>query len=1056
MTAGIRAWLDTAEAPLDLYDLLGSRCFEPDRDQLLQKIEAGISQLLPYRNDPSAERARRAVHLIQELNRARDTFSSPQRARAYDEGLMALIRAKCAALPASSSLQRDDVRQRLERDFRVHPERLEEVLEAVMPQRTAVSGAAGVGPSDPPPTAQGRDLAGSANQPVDAQVEGPPDGIDAPSAARSESLGPPPTAPKDAWPADESPTASAAHSTTPGTPGPRPPRPAPRTERKVAGARPHSAGQPPPSPLRKGESLRAPPMRHDATSRIGEIAGRAAPPTVGSSGYAMIWGVSAFAVLLVVGGAAVVLVPLLLQRNGTNRVAMAPPPEALDQGAEATDATDARDATADPTKSDESTRDPTVDARAGRPDNPLPADASPKTPDGSSESFAKGSPQRAEKPPLSKARPSAAAAAASRDGTRRDGAADDAEMPAAADNEKPPAGGDTKKPAPAGANKPPDGANAKPADGGGAPQGANAPVVLRHQGATTAVAWSPDANQLATTGMDRIVHIWNPTSGEELHKFEGHTRSVNSLCWDPEGKRLASASEDGTIRIWTIDGGASETLKPSGTAEKPLNAIAWSGNEDRLVAGSSDGTLSQWLRHGQGPWRSTELETGVKLGAVRSICCDDHIQLASCHGDAAIVIWQGRRVSRFILDSKGTVWEDVAKKPPPSLRKTIKTPSDRDGCTGMDVNHDGTLLAVASAGDLDIWSVAYEKINVRRQIIPGLPDLKGYRAPDWSPDGKYLAAGDGAGRVVGWEVVDGKVQTQRFQFDCPKAVVAVAWEPGKGHRLAAACEDGNVRIWKVDPEMRPGPFLNVEEKIIVPAKKFIEDESWEQLARAVALLRSQVLTPTQKLTVEALQAKLRAAADQRLAEVDVSTRSITAERQMELQAVIDLDPLSDAAAYALLLMQGKAPKTKRTNKQGAKAAAYAPEQATGPPDAKAATQDPAAWAPAASAAMLNLTFAQDVLPRGIEVHLNWKPDAVFKVSILETSNREEFVWVRNMPTRNSSSPLLIPLPAAAPKTRGVNVYVGGPCQIDAVCLVDVDGNKHWATNATASSTYSGR
>jgi WD40 repeat protein len=397
----------------------------------------------------------------------------------------------------------------------------------------------------------------------------------------------------------------------------------------------------------------------------------------------------------------------------------------------------------------------------------------------------------------------------------------------------------------------------------------------------------------------------------------------------------------------------------------------------------------------------------------------------------------------------------VAEKPPPNLRKTIITPSDRDGCTGMDMNDDGTLLAIASAGDLDVWSVAYDKVSVRRQIIPGLPDLKGYRAADWSPDGKYLAAGDGSGHVVGWEVADGKVRTQRFRFDCPKPIVAVAWEPGTGNRLGAACEDGKVRIWSIDGMTVAGPFLDVED-ITKQATAFVDDEEWNKLARAVALLRSQVLTSTQKLTVEDLQEKLRSAADERLAEVDISARGITAEQQIELQAVIDLDPLSDAAADALLLMQGKAPKIKKPKKQAAKAKFFAPEQATGPPNAKTGTEDPAAWAPATSPAWLNLTFAEEVLPRRIEVHLTFNPNAAARVALLDSRGSEQPVWLRNPSTRINSIPLSISLSAQASKTREVKVYVGGPCQIDAVCLVDVDGKTHWAANATASSTYSGK
>ncbi len=552
-----------------------------------------------------------------------------------------------------------------------------------------------------------------------------------------------------------------------------------------------------------------------------------------------------------------------------------------------------------------------------------------------------------------------------------------------------------------------------------------------------------------------MVRIWDAATGKSLHEFEGHANGVNGLCWDPDGKRVASAGEDGTIRIWAVDGGQTEILKPDeDMAEKPLNVVAWRKGKDELVVGATDGTLSAWSRRNEKHWGATSLTKDVSLGAPQSICCDcgRNVDVASCHSDASIVIFDHNRVTRVILDGSGKVWESLAEKKPGSFRGAIITPSYRDSCTGMDVNPEGTHLAAACNGDLDIWQIDYNKLNVRTQIIPGLPGLDGYRAAHWSPDGKYLAAGDGSGRVVAWDVADGKVRMQRFQSISPKAVVAVAWEPGEGHQLAAACEDGMVRVWDADAKAVTGPFLGVD-GIIEEAKTFVEEESWENMARVVALLRSQVLTPTQKLTLDELQAELSAEADEILTEIEVSPR-VTEEERRELQGVIDLDPFGDAGSDALLMMEGEKPKINREKKKEVVHEPYAPVQATGPPNAKIGVLDPMAWAPAPRRlpAWLDLTFAKDVSPRRVEVHLTLNPQAAVKVTILVDRNPEQAIWPTNTPNRNN--PLSIPVSLGALTTREVRVYVAGPCQIDAVCLIDEHGNKSWATKADASSSYS--
>ena len=137
-------------------------------------------------------------------------------------------------------------------------------------------------------------------------------------------------------------------------------------------------------------------------------------------------------------------------------------------------------------------------------------------------------------------------------------------------------------------------------------------------------------------------------------------------------------------------------------------------------------------------------------------------------------------------------------------------------------------------------------------------------------------------------------------------------------------------------------------------------------------------------------------------------------------------------------------------------------QATGAPNTATAGDQATAWAPAAQDGgeeWLELTYAEPIEAAQVLVRETYHPGAISKVCVILENGAEIPIWQGTQEAVPGPIDRIFPAPGGL-LARGAKVYldtqrVPGWNEIDAVALIDRGGARHWAAQASASSSYGG-
>ncbi|KAG5993992.1 hypothetical protein E4U43_003342, partial [Claviceps pusilla] len=172
-------------------------------------------------------------------------------------------------------------------------------------------------------------------------------------------------------------------------------------------------------------------------------------------------------------------------------------------------------------------------------------------------------------------------------------------------------------------------------------------VLTGHGSSVRAISAYGDT--LVSGSYDSFVRVWKISTGESLHKLEGHTQKVYSVVLDHKRNRCISGSMDSLVKIWDLATGSCLHTLEGHTLLVGLLDL----RDERLVSAAADSTLRVWDPE-NGRWRNTLM---AHTGAIT--CFQHDGQKVISGSEKTVKMWDvktGEFVQDLLTDLTG-VWQ---------------------------------------------------------------------------------------------------------------------------------------------------------------------------------------------------------------------------------------------------------------------------------------------------------------------------------------------------------------------------------------------------------------
>jgi WD40 repeat protein len=288
-----------------------------------------------------------------------------------------------------------------------------------------------------------------------------------------------------------------------------------------------------------------------------------------------------------------------------------------------------------------------------------------------------------------------------------------------------------------------------------------------HAGGAWRVAFSPDGHQLATSGGDGAVRLWDPASRLEIARLEDST-AVLSLCFSPKTALLATASYEG-VRLWDTRTFARLQQLPDAIMQakfSPDGAYLLTLATNRLLL-----------------WNTADWSVVNSMERPKPRGWEFATAFAPSGNHFAVTVDGG--IGFFSV---------------PDLRETGRLSKKKSVRPLISFSPDNQTLATDGTGfDVILWNIPRQR---ELKVLHGHVDH--LYAARFSPDGSRVATCSADQTIKVWDVAAGELlNTLKGQAD---EVFDLAYSPDGKLLASAGMNDGAIELWDATATPRPAAF----------------------------------------------------------------------------------------------------------------------------------------------------------------------------------------------------------------------------------------------------------